>query len=99
MRKYLVGALFGFIIAITMSAHADDKNTIVKEKYDIETIQHNINHENRIIWAISEAIGTSGSSDNDTDIRRYTIYEQWKVTLKKANEDLAIWEERKAALQ
>jgi hypothetical protein len=158
MRKYIVGTLFGFVLAFSLSAHADDikslmgkavqgtfpvtvegklldkqsividgtsylpiksisdavgydakfnassgitlnkKTTVTESTYDAIIVTQEINRQKRIIWAVEGAITTSPSSSSDTDIERFTIYEQWKVTLKRAKDELAIWEARKAAL-
>jgi hypothetical protein len=159
MRKYLIGTIFGFALAFSLSAHADDiksligksvqgsfpvtiegrsldkqaividgtsylpvksfgdavgydakfnassgitlnkKTTVTESTYDAIIVTQEINRQKRIIWAVEGAITTSPSSNSDTDIERFTIYEQWKVTLKRAKDELAIWEARKAAIQ
>lgn len=72
--------------------------TVTESTYDITKVTQEINRQKRIIWAVEDAIKSSPSSESDTDIGRYTIYEQWKATLKRAKEELIIWEARKAAL-
>lgn len=159
MRRYLVGTIFGFVLAFSLSAHADDiksligksvqgtlpvtiegksldkqaviidgasylpvksigdafgyeakfdsilgialskKATVTELTYDPTMVTQKINQQKRIIWAVSAAIAMSPSSDNDTNIGPFTILEQWKVTLKRSQDELAIWEARKSALQ
>jgi hypothetical protein len=158
MRKYIIGALFGFVLTFSLSVHADDikslvgkavqgtfpvtikgkalekqaividgigyipvrtmgdalgldvtfnadlgislnkKLSVTESTYDVTKVTQEINRQKRIIWAVDGAITTSSSSNGDTDIKRFTIYEQWKVTSLRAKEELAMWEARKAAL-
>lgn len=66
------------------------EQTVVEDTYDMGTIDSKISVLNTVIWGINGNI-----AEHPDHIR----LDEWKAELKKNQDELAIWEARKTALQ